>query len=114
MSARIKPIRVRGRQLEEIRDADPDGRPVLHSQVIDPLTRMLREGTLCGPGESTPGARAVDATLADVVAGRHPGRAKDTDVVLSNPFGMGVLDVALAADVYDAALARDLGTVLEP
>ena len=76
--------------------------------------RMLREGTLCGPGESTPGARAVDATLADVVAGRHPGRAKDTDVVLSNPFGMGVLDVALAADVHDAALARDLGTVLEP
>jgi hypothetical protein len=46
MSARIKPIRVRGRQLEEIRDADPDGRPVLHSQVIDPLARMLRAGTI--------------------------------------------------------------------
>ena len=76
--------------------------------------RMLREGTLCGPGETRAGARSVDATLADVVAGRHPGRANDTDVVLSNPFGMGVLDVALAADVHDAALARDLGTVLEP
>ena len=46
MSGRIKPIKVHGRQLEEIRDADPDGRPVLHSQVIDPLTRMLRAGTI--------------------------------------------------------------------
>ena len=32
MSARIKPNEVRGRQLEEMRDADPDGRPVLHYQ----------------------------------------------------------------------------------
>ena len=78
------------------------------------LGRMLREGTLAPPGESRPGARTVDATLADVVAGAHPGRGRDTDVILSNPFGMGVLDVALAADVYDAAVARDLGTVLEP
>ncbi|MDD7939956.1 ornithine cyclodeaminase [Actinomycetospora lutea] len=78
------------------------------------LGRMLREGTLAAPGESKDGARTVDATLADVVAGTHPGRARDTDVVLSNPFGMGVLDVALAADVHDAALARDLGTIIQP
>jgi hypothetical protein len=61
MSARIKPIRVGGRQLEEIRDADPDGRPVLHSQVIDPLARMLRAGTItdshhCGPAHRSHGS----------------------------------------------------------
>jgi ornithine cyclodeaminase/alanine dehydrogenase-like protein (mu-crystallin family) len=78
------------------------------------LGRMLREGTLAPPGESRPGARTVDATLAQVVAGTHPGRARAGDVVLSNPFGMGVLDVALAADVHDAAVARDLGTLLQP
>jgi hypothetical protein len=44
MSPQVKPAKVGGRKLEEIRDTDPDGRPVLHSQVIDPLTRMLREG----------------------------------------------------------------------
>lgn len=76
------------------------------------LGRMIRDGRVCGPGEAVPGARAVDATLADVVAGTHPGRARDTDVVLSNPFGMGVLDVALAAAVRDAAEALDLGFVL--
>jgi hypothetical protein len=46
MIARIKPTRVRGRQIEEIRDADPEGRPVLHRQIIDTLTRMLRAGTI--------------------------------------------------------------------
>jgi hypothetical protein len=46
MIARIKPTRVRGRQIEEIRDADPDGRLVLHRQIIDTLTRMLRAGTI--------------------------------------------------------------------
>lgn len=46
MSARVRPAKVRGRQIEEIRDADPNGRPVLHYQVIDPLTRMLRGGTI--------------------------------------------------------------------
>ena len=46
MSRRLKPHKVRGRQIEEVRDADPDGRPVLHSQVIDPLARMLRAGTI--------------------------------------------------------------------
>ena len=46
MSPQVKPAKVGGRKLEEIRDTDPDGRPVLHSQVIDPLTRMLREGTI--------------------------------------------------------------------
>lgn len=78
------------------------------------LGRMLRQGTLAPPGETRAGARTVDTTLAEVVAGTHPGRARPDDVVLSNPFGMGVLDVALAAAVHDAALARDLGTVLAP
>jgi len=78
------------------------------------LGRMLREGTLAAPGEPKPGPRTGDATMADVVGGAHPGRARDTDVVLSNPFGMGVLDVALAADVHDAALARNLGTLIQP
>jgi hypothetical protein len=46
MSARIKPHKVRGRELEEVREADPDGRPVLHYRIIDPLARMRRAGTI--------------------------------------------------------------------
>jgi N-[(2S)-2-amino-2-carboxyethyl]-L-glutamate dehydrogenase len=80
--------------------------------------RMYREGHLLGPKGEAFGpiheyARRVDATLADIVAGHHPGRRAATDIVLSNPFGMGVLDVAIAAEVLDAARARGLGTTLD-
>jgi hypothetical protein len=71
MSARIEPHKVRGRQLEEIRDADPDGRPVLHYQVIDSLARMLRGGTIT---EAMYNA-ARDFQSAFVIAHLEPLRA---------------------------------------
>jgi Domain of unknown function (DUF6456) len=46
VSARIKPHKVRGRQLEEIREADPDGRPVLHHRVVDSLAKLLKAGMI--------------------------------------------------------------------
>jgi hypothetical protein len=46
MSARIKPHKVRGRQLEEVREKDPDGRIVVHHRTVDSLGRMLRSGTI--------------------------------------------------------------------
>lgn len=79
------------------------------------LGRMWRDGAVTGPGGErfVDGAgRRVDATLADVVSGAHPGRAGIRDVVLSNPFGMGVLDVALAGAVLDDALDHGSGTTL--
>ena len=46
MSARIKPHKVRGRQLEEIREKDPEGRIVVHHRTVDTLGKMLRAGTI--------------------------------------------------------------------
>jgi hypothetical protein len=46
MSARIKPNKVRGRQLEEVREKDPDGRIVVHHRTVDSLGKMLRSGTI--------------------------------------------------------------------
>jgi hypothetical protein len=37
MSKRIKPHKVRGRELEEVREADPDGRIVVHHRTVDTL-----------------------------------------------------------------------------
>lgn len=80
--------------------------------------RLFRSGEVTGPAgqrfdEDAPGeGRRVDTTLAEVVAGTHPGRGSADDVVLSNPFGMGILDVALAAAVLDAAESEDRGTLL--
>jgi ornithine cyclodeaminase/alanine dehydrogenase-like protein (mu-crystallin family) len=81
------------------------------------LGRMYRAGELTGPAdeaarEPVAGARRVDATLGDVLTGRHPGRTSEEQVVLSNPFGMGILDVQLAAAVLGVAQAAGRGTVL--
>ena len=37
----IKPHQVRGRELEEVREKDPDGRIVYHHRTVDTLGRML-------------------------------------------------------------------------
>jgi hypothetical protein len=46
MRARLKPHKVKGRQLEEIREKDPDGRIVYHHRTVDTLGKMLRAGTI--------------------------------------------------------------------
>ena len=43
---RVKPNEVRGRELEEVREKDPDGRIVYHRQTVDTLGKMLRAGTI--------------------------------------------------------------------
>ncbi|MER6692363.1 ornithine cyclodeaminase family protein [Streptomyces minutiscleroticus] len=83
------------------------------------LGRMHRTGTLLGP-DGTPregvaahaDARRVDATLGDVLAGRHPGRRSPQETVISNPFGMSILDVAVADRIQARAEAAGLGTRL--
>jgi ornithine cyclodeaminase/alanine dehydrogenase-like protein (mu-crystallin family) len=109
-----------------------DDWPLVRADDRRLLGRMYRTGDLVGPGEAAPGrvgpggagsgqagpggaphrVRAVDAALADVVAGRHPGRTSADQIVLSNPFGMGILDVAFAAEVLRVARREGLGTVL--
>jgi hypothetical protein len=49
MSGRIKPHKVRGRQFEEVREKDPDGRIVLLHRVVDSLAQMLKTGAVDGP-----------------------------------------------------------------
>ncbi|GAB1818962.1 ornithine cyclodeaminase family protein [Herbidospora sp. RD11066] len=80
------------------------------------LGRMYRSGELLAPdGTTRPGvtardhARPVDTTLGALLTGAHPGRAHPDDVVLSNPFGMSVLDIALGRAVEDVALRNDAG-----
>jgi hypothetical protein len=46
MSARIQPNKVKSRELEEVREVDPDGRIVVHHRLVDTLGRMLKSGTI--------------------------------------------------------------------
>ena len=71
MSRRIKPHKVRGRQLEEVRETDPDGRIVYHHRTVDTLGKMLRSGTITPEMHDA----AKDFQAAFIVANLDPLRA---------------------------------------
>ena len=71
MTARIKPHKVRGRELEEVREKDPDGRIVYHHRTVDTLGKMLRAGTI----DQAMHDAAKDFQAAFIVANLDPLRA---------------------------------------
>ena len=71
MSKRIKPHKVRGRELEEVREKDPDGRIVYHHRTVDTLGKMLRSGTIDQAMHDV----ARDFQAAFIVANLDPLRA---------------------------------------
>jgi len=81
------------------------------------LGQMYRQGQVIGPDDPLPAAathcRRVDAQLGNIVAGTKPGRRHTDDIILVNPFGLAIEDIALAAHVYQAARDLGLGTPLE-
>lgn len=87
------------------------------------IGRMYRAGQIIGPDDE-PAAdssismggrqrRRIDAQLGEVVVGSKPGRGHLDDIILVNPFGLAIEDVALAAHVYEAALELHVGVWLE-
>ena len=80
------------------------------------IGRMYREGQIIGPNDPTEAAdngRRIDAQLGEVVAGTKVGRRRASDIILFNPFGLSIEDVALAAQVYQAARTLGIGVYLE-
>jgi hypothetical protein len=71
VSARIKPHKVPGRELEEVREKDPDGRIVVHHRTVDTLGKMLRAGTITQEMYDV----AKDLEAAFIVANLDPLRA---------------------------------------
>jgi hypothetical protein len=77
MSVRIKPHKVKGRQLEEVREVDPGGHPRVHHRVVDNLARLFHAGVITS--EQYHAARAFEAAFA--AAGLDPLRARPLDTV---------------------------------
>lgn len=90
-----------------------DDWPLVSHDSTRLLGRLAQAGKVTGPREpSVPGSRKVDADLADLLSGALALPIDAADRVVINPFGMGVHDIALAAQVYAAALERDRGVRL--
>ncbi|MFC4075650.1 2,3-diaminopropionate biosynthesis protein SbnB [Salinithrix halophila] len=56
---------------------------------------------------------ALHGELGEIVAGSKPGRERDDEIILLNPMGMAIEDIACAQDVYQRALDEGVGTWLD-
>lgn len=75
-----------------------------------PLGRLMQQGLVTAPG-STGSGRPIDATIGALAAGAAlAAPLPPTSYTVINPFGMGVLDVALLDAIRRAATGLDLGT----
>jgi N-[(2S)-2-amino-2-carboxyethyl]-L-glutamate dehydrogenase len=79
------------------------------------LGKMYRAGLVTGPedGEKPQGARRVDGELCDLVVGRHPGRGNAQEIMVVNPFGLAIEDIAFAAKIVEIARKRRIGILLK-
>ena len=68
------------------------------------------QSALLAPGLGPIGT--LDADLAELAAGTHPGRTDDRQRAMFIFRGLGLADLALASAIYHEARERGLGTYL--
>lgn len=91
--------------------AEPGADLVRRADLLVVDSREQLEGELAECfGPDVPGR--VDATISEVLAGRHPGRTSPEQRIVVISQGLASLDVALAYRAYDLALAQGLGSRL--
>ena len=92
-----------------LRDVYPDA-VFSHHNVVDDADHVCREQTSLHRAETNSGNRDFIATsIAELITGEHrAGRCRDKVTVFS-PFGLGVLDIALAGFVRELAESAERG-----
>jgi N-[(2S)-2-amino-2-carboxyethyl]-L-glutamate dehydrogenase len=79
------------------------------------LGRLMVEGKIrepAPPGSANARGREIAGTLGEVLAGRRQAIRPRGGVVVSNPFGMSILDIGLLERVAEVANAAGLGRCL--
>lgn len=82
--------------------------------IVDDIDHAVRAQTSLHLAEQKVGHRDfVRATLAEVLNGSKPARRSARDISVFSPFGLGVLDLAVAQLVMDRAVATRHGSRVE-
>ena len=78
--------------------------------VVDSLEQCAEIGDLHHALDAGAFTRErVHANLAEIVAGRKPGRRRADEILLFDSTGLGLYDVAAAARIYERAMERGAG-----
>ena len=81
------------------------------------LGRMRRAGQIRGRNEhdavARGAARPIDGELGELIIGMQQGRSQPHEIILVNPFGLAIEDIAVARRVYERAIELRLGTALD-
>ncbi len=81
--------------------------------IADVLHEVLHEtGDLLAAAADGIDAAGKNASLADLVSGRHPGRERDDQIVVYKSVGAGIQDLAVASMAAQQAAKLGLGTHL--
>lgn len=96
-----------------LRDLSPEA-ILSGDNVVDDVDHVLRAQTSVHLAEQQIGHRDfIRCTLADILDGRAPARRDAQSVAIFSPFGLGILDLALARLVRDRALQQNRGTIID-
>jgi len=76
------------------------------------LGRMLRTGQIGRPNHPGDSKRLIDGELGEILTGGRDGRTHPDEIILVNPFGLAIEDLALARQVHQQAVELELGVHL--
>ncbi|MBT2491912.1 2,3-diaminopropionate biosynthesis protein SbnB [Streptomyces sp. ISL-96] len=96
-----------------LRDLYPEALLGAHN-IVDDADHVCRERTSPHLAEQLTGGRGfIDASIGQLITGEREFNPQPERTVIFSPFGLGVLDLALADFVHDVAVRKGLGVAVD-